>query len=61
MIQLGGLAMAFALLWVGVQGLRGAPDSNGKKTSKGVAITCLLLGLLIAGGALAMPYLMPIP
>ena len=61
MIQLGGLFMAVALLGIGIQGLLGKPDSNGKKTSIGVAIACIVLGLLAAAGALAAPYLLKLP
>jgi hypothetical protein len=57
-IQLGGLLMAVALAWPGIQGLRGVPDSTGKKTSKGTAVACLVLAGLLAAGALAAPYWM---
>jgi hypothetical protein len=53
--------MAIGLFWPGVQGLRGVPDSTGKKTSKATAIACLILGTLLAVGALAAPYLMQLP
>jgi hypothetical protein len=57
-VQLGGLCIAAGIGWVGVQGLRGVPDSNGKVTSKGTAIACLVLALLLAAAAAAAPYLM---
>jgi hypothetical protein len=57
-IQVGGLLMAVGLAWPGIQGLRGVPDSTGKKTSRGTAIACLVLAVLLAAGALAAPYLM---
>lgn len=49
MAQIGLAVLALGLLFLGVQGLRGVPDSTGKKTSKGVAVTCLVLavGLLV--------------
>jgi hypothetical protein len=50
--------MAMALIWPGIQGLRGVPDSRGKKTSKGTAVACLVLGVLVAAAAIAAPYLM---
>jgi hypothetical protein len=43
----GGLLMAFGIGWVGIQGLRGIPDSNGKMTPKGTAIAAVVLALLI--------------
>ncbi len=43
--QLGFLAMAALVFFVAVQGFRGVPDTTGKKTSKGVAVVCLLLGI----------------
>lgn len=45
MAQIGLLVLAVGLLIVGIQGLRGVPDSTGKKTSKGVAITCIVLAV----------------
>jgi hypothetical protein len=57
-IQLGGLVIAAGLGWVGVQGLRGVPDSTGKTTDRTTAITCIVLAALLAGAALAAPYLM---
>jgi hypothetical protein len=50
-IQLGGLLMAIGLFWPGIQGLRGVPDSTGKKTSKLTAIICLVLGVLLAAAS----------
>jgi hypothetical protein len=38
--------------------LRGVPDSSGKVTSKGTAVVCLFLAVLLAIGAVAAPYLM---
>lgn len=58
LIQLGGLVIAAGLAWVGAQGLRGVPDSTGKKTSHGTAIACLILAALLAAGAVFAPYLM---
>ena len=60
-IQLGGLMMALALVWPGIQGLRGVPDSTGKKTSKATAVVCLILSVLLAAGAIAAPYLIQLP
>lgn len=57
-IQVGGLLMAAALAWPGIQGLRGVPDSTGKRTSRGTAIVCLLLAILLAAAAVAAPDLM---
>ena len=57
-IQLGGLLMAAGLAWVGVQGLRGVPDSTGKTTDKGTAIACLVIAAVLGIGALIAPYLM---
>ena len=42
----------------GVQGLRGVPESNGKVTSKGTAVACLVLAALLVGWAAAAPYVM---
>lgn len=49
MAQIGLGVLALGLLFLGVQGLRGVPDSTGKKTSTGVAVTCIVLavGLLV--------------
>jgi hypothetical protein len=58
MVQLGGACLAAGLVWLGVQGLRGVPDSTGKTTSKGTAVVCLVLAALLAAGAIAAPYLM---
>ena len=49
MAQIGLLVLAVGLLFVGVQGLRGVPDSTGKKTSKGVAVTCIVLAVETVG------------
>jgi hypothetical protein len=49
--------MAIGLAWPAIQGLRGIPDPNGKKTSIGTAIACLILAVLVAAGAIASPYL----
>jgi hypothetical protein len=57
-IQLGGLLIAAGLAWVGVQGLRGVPDTSGKTTDKGTAIACLVLAALLGVGAAVAPYLM---
>ena len=57
-VQLGGLLIAVALAWPGIQGLRGVPDSTGKKTSKGTAIVCLVLAFVVVAAAIAAPYLM---
>ncbi len=43
--QLGFVAMAVLVFSVAVQGFRGVPDTNGKKTSKGVAVVCLIPGV----------------
>jgi hypothetical protein len=52
--QIGLLAVAVGLLFVGVQGLRGVPDSTGKQTSKGVAVACLVLAVGLVVVALAV-------
>ncbi len=57
-IQAGGLMMAVGIAWAGIQGLRGVPDSTGKKTSKGTAIACLVIATCLGVGALIAPYLM---
>jgi hypothetical protein len=57
-IQLGGLLIAAALAWAGIQGLRGVPDTTGKTTGKGTAIACLVIAALLGIGALVAPYLM---
>jgi hypothetical protein len=58
MVQIGGVVMALGLVWAGVQGLRGVPDTTGKTTSKGMAVVCLVLAVLLATGAIAAPYLL---
>lgn len=50
--QIGLLVLAVGMLFVGVQGLRGVPDSNGKKTPKSVAMVCLVLAAGLAAFAL---------
>jgi hypothetical protein len=55
-ILAGGMMMAFGIAWVGVQGLRGIPDSNGKKTTKGTAVGALVLAFLILVGTLMIPF-----
>jgi hypothetical protein len=57
LVQLGGLVIAAGLVWVGVQGLRGVPDSTGKKTDKGTAIACLVIAGMLSVGALLAPFL----
>ena len=57
-VQAGGVLIAFALGWVGVQGLRGKPDTTGEVTSKPTAVACLVLALVLGIAALAAPYLM---
>jgi hypothetical protein len=57
-IQAGSLVLAVGLGWVGVQGLRGVPESNGKVTSKATAVACLVLAALLAAWAAAAPYVM---
>ncbi|MBP3957943.1 hypothetical protein J8F10_22035 [Gemmata sp. G18] len=58
MAQIALLAVAVGMLFVGVQGLRGVPDSNGKKTSPAVAIVCLLLAAgLVVFALLVLPNL----
>jgi hypothetical protein len=54
MVLLGGLMVTAGLGWVGVQGLRGIPDSSGKPTSRPVAVVCLVLAVLVAAGAVAV-------
>jgi hypothetical protein len=57
-IQAGGLVIAAGLAWVGVQALRGVPDSSGKVTPKGTAIACLVIAAALGAAAVAAPYLM---
>jgi hypothetical protein len=56
MVQLGLILVAAGLAWVGVQGLRGIPDSKGKATSKGTAVACLAFALLLVAGAVALLF-----
>ncbi len=58
-IRVGGLMMAFALAWVGVQGLLGIPDSNGKRTPKGTAVAALILAFSILIGTLIVAFILP--
>ena len=58
MFRVGLILVAVGIAWVGVQGLRGVPDSKGKVSSKGTAIVCLVLALLLAAGAVALPFLL---
>jgi hypothetical protein len=51
LIQVGELVLAAGLAWVGVQGLRGVPDSSGKKTDRRTAMAWLVLAGLLAIGA----------
>ena len=55
-IVAGGLTMAFGIAWVGIQGLRGVPDSNGKKTTKWTAVGALVVASLILVGSLIIPF-----
>lgn len=57
-IQAAGIVFALGLVWVGVQGLRGVPDSSGKVTPKGTAIACLVIAGVLAVAAVLAPYLM---
>ena len=58
-IALGGLLISFSLGWVGIQWLRGIPDSNGKMTPKGTAIVAIVLAGLILAGACLVPFFLP--
>ena len=58
-ILVGGLMMAGSIAWVGVQGLRGIPDSNGKSTSKATSVAALIVALLILVGTLIVPFFLP--
>ena len=53
----GGSLIAFALGWVGTQGLLGIPDSNGKKTPKGTAVASLVIAVLVVVGTIILPFL----
>ena len=55
-VLLGGGLIAFSLGWVGIQGLLGIPDSNGKKTSRGTAIVALVLAVAILAGTFTVPF-----
>lgn len=57
MAAAGGLLLAGGLAWVGVQGLRGVPDSSGKMTPRGTAIACLVIAGVLAVASLAAPLL----
>jgi hypothetical protein len=50
------LLIAGGVAWVAVRGLRGLPDSTGKKTTKGTAIVTLVVALLLAAGAITTPW-----
>jgi hypothetical protein len=56
-IQIGCLIMAIPMVIAGIQGLRGIPDSSkGQRTSKPVAIACLLLAaVVIIGSCVVLP------
>ena len=58
-ILVGGLIMAFSIAWVGVQGLRGIPDSTGKRTTKATAVAALIVAFLILVGTLMVPLFLP--
>ena len=58
-ILIGGSMMAGSIAWIGIQGLRGIPDSNGKSTSKATAIAALIVALLILVGTLIVPFFLP--
>lgn len=47
MVQIGCVVLAIGMLYAGIQGLGGRPDSDGKQTSKPVAIACLILAAAI--------------
>lgn len=57
-ISVGGMMMAAGIGWLGIQGLRGVPDSTGKVTGKGTAIACVAIAIVVAAAAIAAPYLM---
>jgi hypothetical protein len=57
-IMAGGLLMAIGIAWPGIQGLRGVPDSSGKVTSKGTAVACLVLAVILGSAAILAPYLL---
>jgi hypothetical protein len=57
-IQASGVGMAAGIAGVGIQGLRGVPDSTGKVTPKGVAVACLIIAALLGVGAVFAPFLM---
>jgi hypothetical protein len=57
-IVAAGLVFALALVWVGVQGLRGVPDSNGKVTPKGTAVACLVIAGILVIASAAAPFFM---
>jgi hypothetical protein len=52
--QIGLLVLAVGLAFVGVQGLRGKPDSDGKTTPKSVAVVTLILAAGLAAFALVV-------
>ena len=54
-IMAGGALMAVGIAWVGVQGLRGVPDSKGKATAKSTAVACLVIAAALAIAAFSAP------
>ena len=57
-IQIGGFLIAAGLLFMGIQGLREKPDLEGKMTSKGTAIPCLIFGFLLGIASFLAPKLL---
>ncbi len=57
MVQLGLILVAAGIASVGVQGLRGVPDSKGNVTSKATGIACLIVAALLAIGAVALTFI----
>ena len=54
MLQIVLLVLAAYVLWCGVRGLRGKPDTGdgSDQTSKPVAIACIVVAVVLAGFAL---------
>ena len=62
MLQIGAVIMVLGLSYAGIQGLRGVPDKNGKKTNPIVAAICLILAVAVVILAfVVLPRFLPQP